>query len=61
MPSKADALEAVQEIGPDGSVYVLTAGQNNVVGYSTADIKEFALSLPGPNTDSNADHKPTNR
>jgi hypothetical protein len=45
---------AVQKIGPDGSLYVLTEGRNNASGYSVADIKEFGPPLSGANDGYNA-------
>ncbi|GAB4051507.1 hypothetical protein [Spirosoma litoris] len=45
---------AVQKIGSDGSIYVLTEGRNNASGYSVADIKEFGPPLSGANDGYNA-------
>ncbi|MVM31989.1 hypothetical protein GO755_18205 [Spirosoma sp. HMF4905] len=52
--NKSSNQGAVQKIGPDGSIYVLTEGRNNATGYSVADIKEFGPPLSGPGDGYNA-------
>ncbi|GAB4000444.1 hypothetical protein GCM10028807_53430 [Spirosoma daeguense] len=47
-PNKYAGQGVVHKIGSDGSIYVLTEGQNNSSGYSTGDIKEFGPPLSGP-------------
>ncbi|GAB3706478.1 hypothetical protein GCM10027592_40010 [Spirosoma flavus] len=53
-PNKYAGQGVAHKIGPDGSIYVLTEGQNNASGYSTGDIKEFGPPLGGPGGGYNA-------